>query len=53
MYGFVLSHADQAARHIGLQSHASWIDVLLFWIEDILKVAHLKENTVILLETKN
>ena len=47
-----ISFLAQAARHIGLQSHASWIDTLLFWIQYIYKVAHLKENTIILLENK-
>ena len=38
----------QTAREVGLQSHASWINVINFGF----KVAHLKENTVILLENK-
>ena len=40
--------ASQAARDVGLQSHASWINVINFGF----KVALLKENALILLEIK-
>ena len=45
-------YSKQASRHIGLQSHASWIEVIILDWQDILEVAHLKENTFILLENK-
>ena len=42
----------QTTREVGLKSHASCIDVIMFGFKVIFKVAHLKENIVILLENK-
>ena len=45
-------YCPQTTREVGVKSHASCIDVIMFGFIDIFKVAHLKENIVILLENK-